>query len=133
MASNLSVDSDTLRQGAARRRCKSCTARPPCRNVPVTSTLALTMSRWLFKIGLLCFGVPIVALLGISSMALMPGCTGGSSGPASGCYLLGMINLNWFVQLGVVAFVGSFFAIPIGLLLILLGGLVAAFSGNKQQ
>jgi hypothetical protein len=28
LRSNLSVDSDTLRQGAARRRWKSCTVRP---------------------------------------------------------------------------------------------------------
>jgi hypothetical protein len=28
VTSNRSVDSDTLRQGAARRRCKSCTVRP---------------------------------------------------------------------------------------------------------
>jgi hypothetical protein len=38
---NRSVDADTLRQGAARRRWKLCTVRAPWRNVPVTFTLAV--------------------------------------------------------------------------------------------
>ena len=61
-------------------------------------------------------------------MALMPGCTGGSSGPATGCYLFGAINLNWLVQLGTVALVGSFLTVPAGLLVLALSVIVAAFT-----
>jgi hypothetical protein len=65
-------------------------------------------------------------------MFLMPGCTGGSSGHASGCYFFGL-NLNWFVQLGTVAFVGSFITVPIGLVVLLLGTIASWLGGGKGK
>ena len=82
---------------------------------------------------LLCAGLPILAFVGVGSMALMPGCTGGSSGPASGCYLFGAINLNWLVQLGTVAFVGSFLSVPVGFLLLVVSAIVAAFTKRSSE
>lgn len=66
-------------------------------------------------------------------MALMPGCTGGSSGPASGCYLFGVVNLNWLVQLGTFAFVGSFFAVPAGVLVFVVLAIISAFSRKSDE
>ena len=66
-------------------------------------------------------------------MALMPGCTGGSSGPAAGCYLLGAVNLNWLVQLGTLAFVASFITVPVGVLVFILAGIVSAFTGQSDK
>lgn len=89
--------------------------------------------RALFKFGLLlCSVLPIVAFVGVGSMALMPGCTGGSSGPASGCYMFGVVNLNWLVQLGTIAFVGSFIAVPAGVLVILMTAILSAFGSGKS-
>jgi hypothetical protein len=91
------------------------------------------MQRVLLWIGLLLLaGFPIAAFVGVGSMALMPGCTGGSSGPASGCYLLGVINLNWLVQLGTIAFVASFFTVPISVLIFVLLGLVSLFTRRSE-
>lgn len=92
------------------------------------------MLRVLLWIGLLlCLGLPLLAFVGVGSMALMPGCTGGSSGPASGCYLFGFINLNWFVQLGTVAFVGSFLTVPAGVLVLVISAVVAAFTRKTNE
>jgi hypothetical protein len=90
--------------------------------------------RTLFKLGLLlCIVLPIVAFVGVGSMALMPGCAGGgSSGPASGCYLFGAVNLNWLVDLGTIAFVGSFIAVPAGVLVILVAAIFSAFGSDKK-
>lgn len=85
------------------------------------------MRKVLLWVGLLLLiGFPILAFVGLGSMALMPGCTGGSSGPASGCYLFGAINLNWLVQLGTVAFVGSFITVPVGFLVFVVLAIIAA-------
>lgn len=66
-------------------------------------------------------------------MALMPGCTGGSSGPASGCYLFGVVNLNWLVQLGTFAFVGSFLTVPAGVLVFVVLAIILAFSRKSDE
>jgi hypothetical protein len=90
--------------------------------------------RALFKFGLLLVGVlPIVAFVGVGSMALMPGCTGGSSGTASGCYLFGVVNLNWLVQLGTIAFVGSFITVPIGVVVILVAEFFSGSGSGKRK
>jgi hypothetical protein len=44
----------------------------------------------------------------------MPNCRAGSIGPATGCTLLGL-NLNGLMNLFVLAFVGAFFLVPLGL------------------
>lgn len=82
---------------------------------------------------LLCLVLPAIAFIGIGSMSFMPTCTGGSSGPASGCYLFGTINLNWLVQLGTFAFVGSFLTVPVGVVVLLLAGIVGAFSKQEGE
>jgi hypothetical protein len=87
----------------------------------------------LWIVVLLCLGFPILAFVGVGSMALMPGCTGGSSGPASGCYLFGIINLNWLVQLGTVAFVGSFLTVPAGFLVLIVSSVVSAFTRRATE
>lgn len=51
---------------------------------------------------------------------LMPNCQAGSIGPASGCTLLGL-NLNWLMNLFVLAFLGAFFLVPLGLLVYSVG------------
>lgn len=68
-------------------------------------------------IALVC---PAFVLLAFLIWPLMPGCQTGSIGAASGCSLLG-VNLNWFMNLFVVAFVGMFLVSPIGLLVFLIG------------
>lgn len=89
------------------------------------------MRKVLLWVGLLLLiGFPILAFVGLGSMALMPGCTGGSSGPAAGCYLLGAINLNWLVQLGTVAFVGSFITVPVGFLVFVVLAIIAAVTSE---
>lgn len=79
----------------------------------------------------LCLVLPGIAVVGIGLMGLMPGCTGGSSGPASGCYLSGL-DLNWLVQLSVVSFVGSFIVVPIGVLFVVLSAVVRALSKGDR-
>jgi hypothetical protein len=80
---------------------------------------------------LLCMGLPTVVLVGFGAAALMPGCNvGGSGGPASGCYLFGAVNLNWLVDLGLVAFVGSFITVPVGLVIL---GLSVFWSPSKPD
>lgn len=66
-------------------------------------------------------------------MGLIPGCTGGSGGPASGCYLFGSIDLNWLAQLGVVAFVGSFFTVPAGVLIFGVAMLISIFTADPEE
>ena len=72
---------------------------------------------------------PLVFLLLAGISLLIPGCTiGGSGGPAFGCKVLG-ISLNWLITFATPAFVFSFFAVPIGLLICLIG----AFLPNKSS
>lgn len=69
----------------------------------------------------LVFGV----LTGLS--LLIPGCViGGSGGPAFGCQVLG-ISFNWLISWATPAFVFSFFSIPIGVLV----GVVGSFLQGK--
>jgi hypothetical protein len=69
---------------------------------------------------LLCLVCPTIAAIGLWSTSFMPGCTGGSSGPASGCVVAG-VSFNWFVQLATLAFLASFVTVPVGVLAILSG------------
>ncbi len=63
---------------------------------------------------------PFVLLVAGLLWPLMPGCQAGSIGPASGCVLLG-VNLNWLMNLFVLAFLGAFFLVPLGLVIYALG------------
>jgi hypothetical protein len=77
---------------------------------------------------------PVVSGLGLALSSFMPGCTGGDSGPAAGCILHG-VNLNWLIQISILAFMGGFFLVPAGVLVIVIGTLiqfVEAKSRNAQ-
>jgi hypothetical protein len=63
---------------------------------------------------------PVIVVTGFSLWFLMPHCTAGSSGPADGCTLLGL-NLNWFMNLVVLAFLGAFFLVPLGVVIVFVG------------
>ena len=49
---------------------------------------------------------PVITVITLALWSLMPDCTGGDSGYPSGCYLLG-INLNWAIQIGILASLGA--------------------------
>ncbi|MBF4987808.1 hypothetical protein [Methylophilus sp. 14] len=63
---------------------------------------------------------PLIVLIGVSAWMFMPGCQAGSIGPASGCILLG-VNLNWFINLTILAFMGAFLFVPLGLVIWIVG------------
>lgn len=74
---------------------------------------------------------PVLAVIGLGAHTLM-GCSGGgSSGPVSGCHLFGM-EINFIAAIGTPAFVASFLAIPGGVVLVILGAVVSAFSGASK-
>lgn len=81
---------------------------------------------------LLSLVFPAIAAVGVWSMPFMPGCTGGSSGPAAGCYLAG-ISFNWLVQLATVALLASFFTVPLGLLVALCGVSTLFLHARKER
>ncbi len=66
---------------------------------------------------LLC---PLIFGIGAGLSYFMPQCTWAASAPAGGCILLG-INLNWLITLATIAFVGSFFAVPFGVVVNIIG------------
>ena len=70
---------------------------------------------------------PLVFGIGVVFSSLMPSCQWAASAPAGGCFLLGM-NLNWFITLATIAFVGSFFTVPIGIL-----GVVASLIFMRRE
>ncbi|MES3024547.1 MAG: hypothetical protein V4857_23510 [Pseudomonadota bacterium] len=74
------------------------------------------------KFGLILAGLfPIIAFIILSLGSLLPGCNlGGSGGPASGCQLIG-IDISALIGFGTTAFVLSFFAVPIGLIIAVIG------------
>lgn len=74
---------------------------------------------------------PAITLFGFAAHELM-GCSGGgSSGPVSGCHIFGF-EFNFFASLATPAFLLSFFAVPLGLLLCLIGAISAAFSHSES-
>jgi len=88
------------------------------------------MTNKITKVGMFIaavFPLAFVILAGLS--ALIPGCVpGGSGGPAYGCFVLG-ISLNWLINFVTLSFVISFFSVPIGLLVCLVG----SFFPNKSS
>jgi len=88
------------------------------------------MSNKTITVGLLiaaAFPLTFAVLAGLSS--LIPGCVpGGSGGPAYGCLVFG-ISLNWLINFVTLTFVISFFSVPIGILICLVG----AFLPNKSS
>lgn len=58
--------------------------------------------------------------MGLVLWMFMPACQVGSIGPAAGCTLLGL-NLNWFMNGVLIAFLGMFFLVPIGLVINVIG------------
>jgi len=75
---------------------------------------------------------PAIAAVGLWSTHFMPGCTGGSSGPASGCFLAG-VSFNWLVQLSTLAFLASFVTVPVGALITLCGVATLLLKARKQR
>jgi hypothetical protein len=63
---------------------------------------------------------PLIILIGMNAWMLMPGCKAGSIGPASGCILIG-INLNWFIDLTILSFIGAFLFVPLGFVIWIVG------------
>jgi len=87
---------------------------------------------------ILIFGVavaalfPLVAALGFAAHHLM-GCSGGgSSGPVGGCHLFGF-EMNFPANLATPAFVASFIAVPIGVLISIVGLLTFAWSALRGK
>jgi len=80
-------------------------------------------------VGLVC---PAIAAVGLGLTHFMAGCTGGSSGPASGCLLAG-VSLNWLVQLATLAFLASFAAVPVGALITLCGVAMLLLKSHKRR
>ena len=78
---------------------------------------------------LLC---PAIAALGLWSAQFMPGCTGGSSGPVSGCLVNG-VNFNWFIHLATLAFLASFVTVPVGVLVALAGATMLILRAREKQ
>lgn len=74
---------------------------------------------------------PFIFIFGMVAHSAM-GCTGGgSSGPVAGCHVLG-VELNFIAAMATPAFVASFFAIPLGIVLVIIGAITSAFSGPKD-
>ena len=75
---------------------------------------------------------PAIAAVGLWSTHFMPSCTGGSSGPASGCLLAG-VSFNWLVQLSTPAFLASFVTVPVGALIALCGVATLLLRARKHR
>jgi len=87
---------------------------------------------------ILIFGVavaalfPLVAAIGFSAHQMM-GCSGGgSSGPVGGCYIFG-IEMNVPANLATPAFVASFFAVPLGVLIGIVGLLAMVYGSLRRR
>ena len=76
-------------------------------------------------VGLSC---PLLFGIGLALSVFMPSCQWAASAPAGGCFLFG-INFNGLITVSTIAFVGSFFSIPLGLVIAFIGSLV----GNDQS
>jgi hypothetical protein len=88
------------------------------------------MSKFVVRTGLLLALVcPAVVLVAFLLWPLMPQCQAGSIGPAAGCSLLG-VNLNWFMNLFVIAFMGMFLLSPLGLVVLFIGKYLARRSAQ---
>jgi hypothetical protein len=60
----------------------------------------------------------------------MPGCTAGSA-PTAGCEIHGA-NLNWLVTLAILAILGSFFTVPLGAFIALVGLILFVHKGRSR-
>lgn len=75
---------------------------------------------------------PFISIVGMVAHFAM-GCTGGgSSGPVAGCHVLG-VEFNFIAAMATPAFVASFFAIPLGIVLVIIGAITSAFSSPKDE
>jgi hypothetical protein len=91
------------------------------------------MSRAVLMIGLLlCIVCPLIAGAGLWLAQFMPNCIGGSSGPTSGCYLFG-VNFNWLVSLATLAFMASFFTVPLGLLFLFCSAVLGLLESRSDE
>ena len=90
------------------------------------------MTNRIFVTGLVVAGLmPAIAAIGFGAYAAM-GCEGGgSSGPVLGCHLLG-VEFNLIAGLAAPAFVASFFTIPLGVVICLVGLLATAMFGKRE-
>ena len=74
------------------------------------------------------FSCPLMFGLGLALSEFMPSCQWAASAPAGGCLLFG-IDLNWLITASTIAFVGSFFSIPLGLAI----AIIAVIVGRAQS
>jgi hypothetical protein len=91
-----------------------------------------TMGKWTMIsggiIGAIC---PIAFSLGLLLWLLMPDCKIGSGGPAYGCILLGLDISGPMGLLVTSGFLGSFFLVPLGIMVFVVGGVIAIFSPER--
>lgn len=69
--------------------------------------------------------------IGLALSEFMPSCQWAASAPAGGCFLFG-IDLNWLITASTIAFVGSFFSIPIGIAIAIIGAIVGRAQRGDQ-
>jgi hypothetical protein len=75
---------------------------------------------------------PLMFGVGMTLWRFMPNCKVGSGGPASDCILFGM-NIGWLMDLTVtLGFLGSFFMVPIGIILFVLGVVISAYNSRES-
>ena len=101
-------------------------------HLAVYITLA-RMGKRVFIAGLVLTALfPFVAAIGFGAHAFMHCSGGGSSGPVDGCQFLGM-QFNFPANLATPAFVASFFAVPLGVLVSLVGLVLVAFEDWRSR
>jgi hypothetical protein len=91
------------------------------------------MGRTVFIFGLIVAALfPLIAAIGFGAHYAL-GCSGGgSSGPVGGCHLFGL-EMNFPANLGTPAFVASFIAVPLGILISIVGLLTMIVSGLRRR
>ena len=75
---------------------------------------------------------PLIFAVGLALSHFMPHCAWAASAPAGGCELLGL-SFNWLITASTVAFVASFFSVPIGLLGVVISLVVIAFERRAKS
>jgi hypothetical protein len=74
---------------------------------------------------------PLIFAIGFAISQFMPHCTWAASAPGGGCELFGL-SFNWLITTSTVAFVASFFSVPIGLLGVVVSLIVIAFERRAK-
>ena len=75
---------------------------------------------------------PLIAAVGLFAHGLMVCSGGGSSGPVAGCHIVGL-EMNFPANLATPAFVISFFTVPIGFVIGIVGLVKMAFADSSEK